>query len=285
MRELGARVGHWTGGHTGCTVLLFGGPVLASGEVRGGAPASREIELLDPLRSNAGIDAVLLTGGSAFGLAAADGVMQWLAERSRGVATPGGVVPIVPTLGLYDLDGSGVVPRQPQGYAACEAAETGRDACETDGGVADSGALTGPVGAGRGATVGQWRGVSLPSGLAAATLRSGDLVVSALAAVNAFGEPGPLDRELLRPEGFPVGFGRNTTIGVVATNARLDKVGCRLVAQGAHDGLARAVSPVHTRMDGDAFIAAATAEVEASVDIVRALAVEAVADAIGAVRP
>lgn len=270
MRDLGIRIGHWTGERTGCTVLLFDGPTPASGEVRGGAPASREIELLDPLRSNAGIDAVLLTGGSAFGLAAADGVMRWLAERGRGVATPGGVVPIVPTLGLYDLDGSGVVPGPEQGYGACESARSD--------GVAED---TGPVGAGRGATVGQWRGVSLPSGLRSATLRSGDLMVSAVAAVNAFGEPGRLDRDLLRPEGFPVAFGRNTTIGVVATNAWLTKVECCLVAQGAHDGLARAVSPVHTRMDGDAFVAAATGAVEASADVVRALAVEAVSEAIG----
>ncbi|GAB3648145.1 P1 family peptidase [Glycomyces tarimensis] len=268
MWDMGVRVGHWTGERTGCTVLLFPTATLASGEVRGGAPASREIELLDPIRSNAGIDAVLLTGGSAFGLAAADGVMRWLAERGHGVATPGGVVPIVPTLALYDLDGSGVVPGPAEGYAACEAADA-------------EAPLEGPVGAGRGATVGQWRGAVLPSGLAAATLRSGDLVVSALTAVNAFGEPGPLDRSLLRPEGFPVAFGRNTTIGVVATNARLTKVECKLLAQGAHDGLARAVSPVHTRMDGDAFIAAATGAVEASADVARALAVEAVAEAIG----
>ena len=274
MRDLGIRVGHWTGERTGCTVLIFEEAALASGEVRGGSPASREIELLDPLRSNAGIDAAVITGGSAFGLATADGVMRWLVERGRGVATPGGVVPIVPTLGLYDLDGSGIVPGAAEGYAACEAAE----AAEADA------ALTGRIGAGRGATFGQWRGAELPSGLASATLRSGELVVSVVAAVNAFGEPGELDRDLLRPEGFPVTFGRNTTIGVVATNARLDKVECKLVAQGAHDGLARAISPVHTRMDGDAFIAAATGKVIASVDVARALAVEAVAEAVGALR-
>ena len=271
MRDVGARIGHWTGEFTGCTVLLFDEPVLASGEVRGGAPASREIELLDPMRSNAGIDAALLTGGSAFGLGAADGVMRWLAERGRGVETPGGVVPIVPTLGLYDLDGSGIVPGPEQGYAACEAAM-----------AAEAGETDGPIGAGRGATVGQWRGVTLPSGLRSATLRSGKLVVSVIAAVNAFGEPGRLDRDLLRPEGFPVAFGRNTTIGVVVTNAQLTKVECCLLAQGAHDGLARAISPVHTRMDGDAFIAAATGSVRASADVVRALAVEAVVEAIGA---
>lgn len=270
MRDLGVRVGHWTGEHTGCTVLLFEEAVLASGEVRGGAPASREIELLDPLRSNAGIDAVLLTGGSAFGLAAADGVMQWLAERGRGVPTSGGTVPIVPALGLYDLDGTGNVPAAAHGYEACDAAMAPFEP-----------ALDGPIGAGRGATVGQWRGVTLPSGLRTATVNAGPVIVTALAAVNAFGEPGPLDRDLLQPEGFATGtFGRNTTIGVVATNARLDKVECALVSQGAHDGLAKAISPVHTRMDGDAFIAASCGTVPASVDIVRALAVEAVAEAI-----
>ncbi|MDA1362593.1 P1 family peptidase [Glycomyces luteolus] len=271
MRDLGVRVGHWTGEHTGCTVLLFEEATTASGEVRGGAPASREIELLDPLRSNTGIDAVLLTGGSAFGLAAADGVMQWLAEHDRGITTPGGKVPIVPTLGLFDLDGSGTVPGAPQGYEACDAAMAPFEP-----------ALDGPIGAGRGATVGQWRGVTLPSGLRTATVWAGPVAVCALAAVNAFGEPGPLDRELLRPEGFATGsFGRNTTIGAVVTNARLDKVECALVAQGAHDGLAKAISPVHTRMDGDAFVAASTGTLEASVDVVRALAVEAVAEAIG----
>jgi L-aminopeptidase/D-esterase-like protein len=263
----GVRIGHWTGERTGCTVVLFDDGAVASGEVRGGAPASREIELLDPVRSNAGIDAVLLTGGSAFGLAAADGVMRWLALRGRGVATPVGPVPIVPAFALFDLDGSGHWPGAAEGIAACETAGPDLDA-------------DGPVGAGRGATVGQWRGVALQSGLRTATIRLGELTVWAIAAVNAYGEPGPLRREALSFESFRQGFGRNTTIGAVVTNARLDKVGCHLVAQGAHDGLARALAPVHTRMDGDGFVAAATGAVDAAPDLVRTLAVEAVAEAI-----
>ncbi|QSB05014.1 P1 family peptidase [Natronoglycomyces albus] len=314
MDQLGVSVGHWTNAQarTGCTVAIFPRSTVASGEVRGGAPASRETDLLDPTRANAGIDAVLLTGGSAFGLASADGVMRWLEEQGRGVPTPAGPVPIVPTLGLFDLpQGRGVRPGPDEGYAACQDASL--DAV-----------LTGPVGAGAGCTYGQWRGTSIDAGLVSATLTCGEVVVSVLIALNAFGEPGPLRRELLRPQGFPImfqsqrfrrdpegeseqgsaettvdfdvatvdkqrweseggaeGFGTNTTIGLVATNAALDKVGCHLLAQGAHDGLAQAVAPTHTRFDGDAFVAAATGEVEANIDVVRSLTVEAVAEAIG----
>jgi len=278
----GIRVGHWTDpvAETGCTVVLFPEGTVASGEVRGGAPATREFALLDPQRMVTRVDALVLTGGSAFGLAAADGVMRHCEERGAGFVTPEGPVPIVVALALYDL-GTGdasVRPGADQGYAACVAATAGP-------------VETGRVGAGTGARVsGPDFPARAPGGLVTAGARSGDLVVAALVAVNAAGQPGGDDALALRLAELParglenltVGL-ENTTIGVVATNARLDKLGCLLVAQGAHDGLARAVFPAHTRSDGDAFVTAATGEVEAPVDVVRALSVHVVAQAISTV--
>jgi len=273
----GLRVGHWTDldAATGCTVVLFPEGTVASGEVRGGAPATRELELLDPVRMVTRLDAVLLTGGSAFGLAAADGVVRHCEERGAGFVTPEGPVPIVVGLALYDL-GIGdptVRPGPEQGYAACVAATAGP-------------VETGRVGAGTGAQVsGADFPERAPGGLVTAGVRVDDLVVAALVAVNAAGQPGGDDALAVRiAEAGLMGLGTaltNTTIGVVATNARLDKLGCQLVAQGAHDGLARAVFPAHTSADGDAFVAAATGEVEAGTDVVRALAVHVVAQAIG----
>lgn len=273
----GVRVGSWTDNEaaTGCTVVLLPEGTAASGEVRGGAPATRETALLDPTRVVSRVDAVVLTGGSAFGLAACDGVMRFCEERGMGVPTPAGAVPIVVGLGLFDL-GVGdpaVRPGAEQGYLACEAASATAATVEL-----------GRVGAGTGATVGDGSGGRRAGGLVSTTVRSGDLVVSALVVVNAFGVPGGDDAVVAA-----TGFGdatvsadvfANTTIGVVATNARLDKVGCQLVAQSAHDGLARAIFPPHTRADGDAFVTAAVGRVDADVDTVRALAVHVVADAI-----
>jgi L-aminopeptidase/D-esterase-like protein len=279
----GLRVGHWTDAtaRTGCTVVLFPDGTVASGEVRGGAPATRDFELLYPGRTVSRIDALVLTGGSAFGLAAADGVMRFCEERGLGFTTPAGPVPIVVALALFDL-GVGdpaVRPGADQGYAACEAA------------TADPVEL-GAVGAGTGATVAKFdpRGDPRPGGLvsSSAVTDAEGLRVAALVAVNAAGEPGAEDRTALdlaaardaaAPRVTGAGFG-NTTIGLVATNARLDKAGCHLVAQGAHDGLARALFPAHTRADGDAFVAAATGEAEADVDVVRALGVHLVAEAV-----
>jgi L-aminopeptidase/D-esterase-like protein len=280
----GSRVGHWTdaAARTGCTVVLLPDGTVASGEVRGGAPATRDFELLAPARTVSRIDAVVLTGGSAFGLAAADGVMRFCEERGMGFATPAGPVPIVVALGLFDLavGDPAVRPGADQGYAACAAATAGP-------------VELGTVGAGTGATVAKLDPTRppRPGGLVAARAQAGDLRVAALVAVNAVGTPGGDDRSALdlaaargvaSPRVTGTGFG-NTTIGLVATNARLDKLGCHLMAQGAHDGLARALFPAHTRADGDAFVAAATGEAKggADVDVVRALAVHVVAEAIG----
>ena len=303
----GLRVGHWTDARaaTGCTVVLFPEGTVASGEVRGGAPATREVALLDPTRTVSRIDALVLTGGSAFGLAAADGAVRFCEERGMGFPTPAGPVPIVVALGLFDLmvGDPAVRPGPDQGYAACVAA--------TDGPVD-----VGTVGAGTGATVasggvipgarsipGPGKGAAAPrrrGGLVTGSARVGELVVAALVAVNAAGAPGADDalavdiaaaRGPAGPggtmasgaagagDGGPAAFG-NTTIGLVATNAALDKVGCHLVAQGAHDGLARGVFPAHTRADGDAFVAASVGQVPADVDAVRNLAVHVVARAV-----
>lgn len=271
----GIRVGHWsdTAARTGCTVVLLPPGTVASGEVRGGAPGTREFELLRPERLVTHIDAVVLSGGSAFGLAACDGVAQWCEEQGRGFVTAAGVVPIVVGAVLYDLavGDPSVRPGQDEGYAACAEA--------SDGDVP-----MGAVGAGAGATIGKWRGrgAARPGGLGTATRRDGDLVVSALVAVNAFGDVLRGDGEPPLPEPATAGgvSGENTTIGVVATNARLDKLGCLLVAQGGHDGLARALEPAHATLDGDAVVACATGEVEAAVDRVRVLAARAFAAAI-----
>lgn len=278
----GIRVGHWTDARarTGCTAVLLPTGSTAASELGGGAPASRELALLDPHRTVQRCDAVLLTGGSAFGLAAADGVMRWCEERGIGVPTPAGPVPIVPALALYDL-GVGdpaVRPGSNEGYTACVAASEGRTE-------------VGAAGAGTGATVGNWRGpaAARPGGLATATARSGGVVVSALLAVNAFGDVDPDGSALSRaahdlaaasPSLGTEGTYANTTIGVVATNARLDKVGCRIVAQGGHAGLSRSLVPAHTRVDGDAIIAVATGEVDAEVDAARLLAAAVVERAV-----
>jgi L-aminopeptidase/D-esterase-like protein len=297
----GIRVGHWTHpeAQTGCTVILFPEGTVASGEVRGGAPATREFDLLSPERIVDRLDAVVLTGGSAFGLAAADGVMRWCAEEDSGFPTGAGPVPIVVAMALFDLlvgDGS-VRPGAVEGYAACSDAGTGH-------------VQVGRIGAGAGATIGKWRGRehARPGGLGSATVRDGELVVSALIALNAVGDiddgsepswpPPPPEGvfgaagsvfgaagSVFGAAGSVFGAGENTTIGVVATNAKLDKVGCLLVAQGGHDGLARALMPSHARGDGDAIVAAATGGVDAVVDHVRFLAVRAAERAIRSVAP
>lgn len=244
--------------------------------MRGGAPASREVAALAPDKTVESFEGVLLAGGSAFGLAAADGVMRYYAEQDRGVLTPAGRVPVVPTLALFDrvVGSPDAYPDAAAGYAAA------RDTASV---------LNGAVGAGTGASVSNWRGEDrLPGGLRYAEVQVGELVVGALCAVNAFGDidpgTGPVDLSIVdallaaAPD-----YRSNTTIGVVVTNAALSKADCYLVAQGAHDGLARAVTPPHTRFDGDAFVAAATGAMPAHVDVVRLLALDAVCTAIRAV--
>ncbi|MDE3206828.1 MAG: P1 family peptidase [Acidobacteriota bacterium] len=273
----GVRVGHWTDpeARTGCTAVLLPAATVASGEVRGGAPGSREWALLDPRRSVDRVNAVVLTGGSAFGLAACDGVVRWCEERGIGWPTAAGPVPIVVGLVIFDL-GVGdpaVRPGPAEGYAACVAA--------ADRGVP----LQGLVGAGTGATVGKWRAgrPARAGGVGSATLTAEGVTVSALVVVNAVGDligsPGEPPR-LLDPTGAGLPSGEATTIGIVVTDARLDKVQCRLAAESAHDGLARVLDPVHTAADGDAFVVAATGAVEVAPHTVRTLAAHAVSRAV-----
>jgi L-aminopeptidase/D-esterase-like protein len=269
----GVRVGHWTQeqARTGCTVVLLPDGTVASGEVRGGAPASREFALLAPERSVDRVHAVCLSGGSAFGLAACDGVLTELESAGIGYPTPAGPVPIVVGLSLYDLttgDGS-VRPGPEQGARATSAAEGGAVA-------------VGRVGAGTGATVGKWDDPAdaAPGGIGLARVEHDGVVVMALLAVNAAGWIDDRSGRAPRPGHAP--FGGNTTIGVVVTDAPLDKVACLQVAQGGHDGLARALVPAHTGRDGDALVAAATGAVSAEIDVdlVRWMAATAVERAV-----
>ena len=269
----GVRVGHWTDsiGGTGCTVVLLPDGTVASGEVRGGAPGTRDFELLAPTRMVQHINAVSLSGGSAFGLATCEGVMRWCDENDLGLETRFGKIPIVVGAIIFDLSvgDAKARPSADNGYAAAASATNG--AFET-----------GAVGAGTGATIGKigTPDRKAPSGIGTATERDGDIVVSALMVVNAAGYlRGPADAPTRweTPDLQPL---ENTTIGVIATNAMLDKNGCFLTAQSGHSGLARAIDPSHTSADGDAIVACATGKVEAEVERVRFMAAHAVEAAI-----
>ncbi len=291
-RVPGIRVGHWTDavGLTGCTVLLCPPGTVGSGEVRGGAPGTRETDLLRPGTLVQEVNAVLLTGGSAFGLAAADGVMRFLEERGVGFDVGVARVPIVPAAVLFDLScgSADARPGPEEGYAACQAA--------TDGDVAE-----GNVGAGTGATVAKLHGPqgAVKGGLGTASLEENGVVVGAVAAVNALGEILDEDETVLAaarvPEGAappdlgmggawpaeaeppPVG---NTTLVVVATNASLSKERANLLARAAHEGISRAIRPSHTMWDGDTAFALATGAVEADQRALEAMAERAVAASI-----
>lgn len=289
----GIRVGHAHNveAKTGCTVILPDGGAIAGVDVRGSAPGTREIELLRPVRLVPKIDALLLTGGSAFGLDAAGGVQQFLEERGIGFDTGVAKVPIVPTAVIFDL-GIGdaqVRPDREMGYQAAAAA--GPDDAEN-----------GAVGAGAGATVGKVLGMAraMPGGLGQASERIGEeLVVAALVVVNAFGEIiDPASGKILagaraddgsfvetlsifrqNPGYFQRILG-NTTLAVVATNAALDKQLVTKVAQMAHDGLARTIRPVHTMFDGDIAFALSCGEVPGDPTVIGAIGSELVARAV-----
>ncbi len=271
----GVTVGHWTDpvARTGCTVVRFADHSVASGEVRGGAPATREFMLLDPTRTVCEINAVVLSGGSAFGLSAAEGVIERLEADGVGFVTRFGRVPIVVAMSLFDLGvGSSDVRPDPAAGAAALAAATDRPA-------------VGAVGAGAGATVGKWRPPRSPGGLGISCLKGSGFEVLAVVAVNAAGDIRDGLAEAAVADGTFAWQNSGepaTVIGVVVTDARLDKVACHLLSQGAHDGLARAISPPHSSSDGDAFVAAATGTAKGSprLDEVRFVVVCAVEQAI-----
>lgn len=273
-------VGHWTSPdeRTGCTVVIFPEGTVASGEVRGGAPATRDFALLDPRRLVERVDAVVLTGGSAFGLATADGVVGWLAEQDRGFQTRAGPVPIVVAMALFDLDAEVMRPGAEQGAEAARSATPGEP-------------TSGRVGAGAGATIGKWRGIheARPGGLGVAVVQSGEVTVTAVVAVNATGDidDGSVAADIVAGRFVPPTVEdssfENTTIGVLWTNAVVDKVGCRLLAESGHDGLGRALLPAHTQSDGDAIVAASTGRVDALLSTVRMMATVAVEQAVRSV--
>ena len=293
----GVRVGVWTDSehHTGCTVILPPAGTVGAAAVRGGAPGTREAAILGPATPNEACHAVVLCGSSLFGLRAADGVVDWCEARGIGLDLAVGRFPIVGAAVVLDIHRPDMrrIDRE-AGWAACDAATAAEP-------------VNGSVGAGTGCTVGKEAGLEWASkgGQGTAVCRSGGVTVGALVAVNALGsvlgEDGrviagsraPADRlryphaptSILRAPGEGVarddpGAVSNTVIGCVATNARLRKPGVCRVADLGHTGIARAVSPAHTSLDGDALFALATGEVDASVDLVAELAAQAVAEAV-----
>jgi L-aminopeptidase/D-esterase-like protein len=259
----GFKIGHWTDAdaRTGCTVVIPPSGTRGGVDVRGGGTGTRETETLSPVANAEGPTAVLLTGGSAFGLAAADGVARWLEERGLGHPTPAGVVPLVPAAVIFDLtegDG-GRRPGPAEGYAACESATAAVP-------------QRGPVGAGAGAAVGKVLGRERSTragvGYAATALADGT-ILAAIAVANAFGDViaqdgtllgGPHDdsgRMIRTADALhqlpvpPPSPGGNTTLACVFTDAALDKRRCAIVARMASAGIGRAVDPVFTPLDGD----------------------------------
>lgn len=293
----GLRVGHASDydGLTGCTVILCEGGAVAGGDIRGSASGTEEFPVLDPGHVTPRIHAVVLAGGSAFGLEAASGVRRYLEQKGVGFQTGAARVPIVPCAILYDL-GIGKASARPtreMGEAAAAAATT-------------EAVREGAIGAGTGATVGKIFGMrqAMKSGLGSASVSlqsaAQDVMVAALAVVNAFGDvvdpatgkilagarQAPASRELAGTEaamkkGVRGGFrGQNTTLVVVATNARLNKVEARKLAEQGQLGLARAIRPVHTLSDGDLVVALSIGEAKADVNALGVAAAEAVAQAI-----
>lgn len=274
---LGAWAGHWTGDGTGVTVILPPPGTVGSGEVRGGAPATREFELLDPTRLVDRVDAVVLSGGSAYGLAAGHGLMAVLRERGIGFDTPLGVVPIVVGMSVFDGSVAATPPGPGNGRDAALAAWRGEPFGQ------------GRVGAGTGAITGTWRGRLDPGGVGWATRPAGPAQVAAVVVVNAWGDVlgddgRPLFGGAVPAEPAAPGFGQNTTVACLLTDGRLSKTDCYLLAQSGHAGFARAIHPAHSRYDGDAVVALATGEVTEGVnlDLLRAVAAETVAAAIRA---
>ena len=291
----GIKVGHFTDKRrpTGCTVILTEAGATAGVDVRGAAPGTRETDLLDPKNLVQQVHAIVLSGGSAFGLETATGVVKYLEERGIGYDVGVAKVPIVPAAILFDLavGDAKVRPDAKAGYEACQKAS-------------DKMSTEGNVGAGAGATVGKLFGMNraMKGGLGTASIKlPNGFTVGAIVAVNAVGdvfENGKLIAGARTPDGKklmgtmpailrgenppPLLGGTNTTIGVVATDAKLTKAECQKIAQMAHDGFARTINPAHTMFDGDTIFALATGKAEkaANVTLLGALAAEAMAQAV-----
>ncbi len=282
----GVRAGHYTDeeAQTGCTVVLLGSGAVTGVDVRGSAPGTRETDLLRPTNAVQAAHALLLSGGSAFGLAAADGVMRWLEEQNIGFDTGVARVPIVPAAVLFDLAvGSAAVrPDAAAGYKACQ--------------NASDKLMQGRVGAGTGATVGKAAGMPLAArggfGSAAVTLPGG-VIVAAAFAVNALGDiydhttgkkiagmqSGTVSEVLMGCRGLDFS-GQNTTIGIVGTNAALTKEQANKLAAVGQDGIAMVIRPAHTMFDGDTVFAFGTAEKTGDFNALLAAGAEAAARAV-----
>jgi L-aminopeptidase/D-esterase-like protein len=293
----GLKVGHWTNleAATGCTVVLCPQGATAGVDVRGTAPGTRETDLLDPVCMIEQVHAILIGGGSAFGLAAADGVMQWLEEHRFGFDVGVAKVPIVPAAILFDLalGKADVRPDAAAGFAACEAAT-------------DKPTPLGNVGAGTGATAGKTLGFgqATKTGLGAASKKvAGGIVVAAMVALNPFGHViDPASQQIIAGPRKPMigGFvdtvsflqsrlgqtatkftqGTNTTLAVVATNVKLSKTAVTKMAQMAQDGLARTIRPAHTHFDGDTIFGLSLGGKEADLSLIGALAADVLAEAV-----
>ena len=275
---------------TGVTVILPKGGAVTGLDIRGGGPASRESGLLNPLAANDCVNAVVLSGGSAFGLDSATGVMQYLEERNIGFPTHAGVVPIVCTSCIYDLILDNTKrPDAALGYQACINSESFHY-------------KDGNHGAGLGATCGKILGVDhmMKAGIGSAAFQCGDLKVGALVVVNCFGdifdfETGRMiagcydysrkrlicsEETMYAMQAAPGLFHTNTTIGAVVTNASFNKTELTKIAGMAHDGMARSINPVHTQHDGDSIYALANGNVKADLNLVGTLAARAFAQAV-----
>jgi len=292
----GVEVGHFTDSRrpTGCTVIITREGAMAGVDVRGAAPGTRETDLLHPSNLVDRVHAIVLAGGSAWGLDAASGVMQWLEENNIGLQVGFGLVPIVPAAVLFDLPvgDARIRPDARAGYAACVAASRTPPA-------------QGNVGAGAGALVGKIFGLAraMRGGIGSASITVDGITVGAIVACNAVGDvidpsTGKVLAGARTPDGAsllnsreaimagsapqPVLAGTNTTIGVVATDAQLTKAQAHRLAQVAHDGLARSINPVHTMSDGDTLFALGTGQAgkSASMLLLGTLAAEVTARAV-----
>ncbi|SIR21676.1 P1 family peptidase [Halanaerobium kushneri] len=288
----GIKIGHADNqkAGTGCSVILAEGDFTIGAEVRGGAPGSREIALTDSRAAVDKANAVFLSGGSAYGLDAAGGVMKYLREKNTGFQTGGGVVPIVPAAVIYDLEyKSNKYPDSEMAYQACLSADSSRQKNES-------------IGAATGATCGKINGMNNASktALGHAAKKTGDLVVAAMSVVNAFGDiknpeiskiiAGARDSDgnyidtekmiINQPE-INLGFLReNTTLVVIATNATLNKAEANRISMMAQSGLSRTIYPVHTLLDGDSIFTLASNQIKADTNQIGIIAAEVVKEAI-----
>lgn len=290
---VGIKIGHYTdeSAKTGCTVLVFEDGATCTVDVRGGAPGTRETDLLEPGNLVDKVHAILLSGGSAFGLDAATGVMQELESRGIGFKTPDAIVPIVPAAVIYDLNigDSSIRPDAKSGRTATQ------NALDTDEPL-----LYGNIGAAAGATVAKMLGMeaSTKSGIGAASIISGETEVFAIVVVNAVGDiydettgemlampKNPETGETYKTEQLILNYDnptplQNTTIGVIATNARLTKAELKRLCIAGHDAYAQCIKPVHSLSDGDAVFAVSTAKIDDNLDKLMVMASKAVREAI-----